>query len=212
MHPLPEPIPGEFAGASLKRIAGRIAIDGTKRSDPRRIRRGLIEAASSWTRRCAFAVEPIPGEFAGASLKHCTGTHRRVPGPLPDPRRIRRGLIEAPRDGRCRRRCWCGPIPGEFAGASLKQGRNGVSRSGIPGEFAGASLKPAFLDEAPVSPDPRRIRRGLEADVVFAGFSCAKPIPGEFAGASLKPSGRANSPGRWGPFDGRSPANSPGPH
>ena len=84
------------------------------------------------------------------------------------------------------------PIPGEFAGASLKHcfvaGHQYSCQTTIPGEFAGASLK-----------QPQ-----LKATVVDVGA-----IPGEFAGASLKRRRRRLS----GLVDTRpSPANSPGPH
>ena len=62
------PIPGEFAGASLKRCTTQYGI--------------------------AHGGDPIPGEFAGASLKR--DAHPRGPQVAhAHPRRIRRGLIEA---------------------------------------------------------------------------------------------------------------------
>ena len=132
------------------------------------------------------------------------------------PRRIRRGLIEAPRDGervRSRR-----SFPGEFAGASLKQaliaGGHPMATKAFPGEFAGASLKLWRLPALPCAATgvprrirrglieagrlqgqagrgrqgvPRRIRRGLiEALKVAASRRRYRPFPGEFAGASLK--------------------------
>ena len=150
----------------------RPAIRASDTIHPRRIRRGLIEASVT-VLSSDPASAPIPGEFAGASLKPV-----RAPGLGvrlgPHPRRIRRGLIEAPRSatGAPRSR---GPIPGEFAGASLKRRGDGASSSGcrsIPGEFAGASLKHVHLRVDPRwdLTHPRRIRRGLiEATSCGAG-------------------------------------------
>ena len=91
-EPLAGPIPGEFAGASLKRfIPFSPGIPGVVH--PRRIRRGLIEAGQ-WPRGRLGCRPAIPGEFAGASLKRRIG--RWVDDLLDNhPRRIRRGLIEA---------------------------------------------------------------------------------------------------------------------
>ena len=63
----PRPLPGEFAGASLKPVIIEILIP--------------------------YPVA-LPGEFAGASLKRDTVNNRWL-GWTDSPRRIRRGLIEA---------------------------------------------------------------------------------------------------------------------
>ena len=60
--------PGEFAGASLKRGASRAPPGAHEESVPRRIRRGLIEAALGRVGTMT-AAGSFPGEFAGASLK-----------------------------------------------------------------------------------------------------------------------------------------------
>ena len=157
------PFPGEFAGASLK-LFYLYAIGPGKYSVPRRIRRGLIEAATpGQTRRSCLRT--FPGEFAGASLKQSYRTHGRLTLALRS-RRIRRGLIEAPMRGRSLPARW--PFPGEFAGASLKRRSSWTParrRRPFPGEFAGASLKP-------VKP--------------IAQCEDWQTFPGEFAGASLK--------------------------
>ena len=85
--------PGEFAGASLKQSLARDHRALLVSPVPRRIRRGLIEAASV-VALVTGLVAPFPGEFAGASLKR----PRDRAGELIErvvPRRIRRGLIEA---------------------------------------------------------------------------------------------------------------------
>ena len=74
------PIPGEFAGASLKRRSSATLIGWAKSawSHPRRIRRGLIEAQNSTRVEPKYYGGPaIPGEFAGASLKRATLVRRR---------------------------------------------------------------------------------------------------------------------------------------
>ena len=183
--------------------------------------------------------DTLPGESAGASLKHSTyapvhigchalpgesaGASLKPGGPQPavsvrsarTPRRICRGLIEASLsvpDHRDR----AAALPGESAGASLKlklSGRAGRLRPALPGESAGASLK--------------LMARGVSG-------SAASALPGESAGASLKPIWRPGARGNRrpttprricrgliearaagpasGPGAGHSPANLPGPH
>ena len=137
---------------------------------------------------------PLPGESAGASLKHAPASGARrgrrhtprricrglIEAPPPStwrwsatcdtPRRICRGLIEAGRRRSGSRGWWTPPLPGESAGASLKRPDPGAlgarGRSPLPGESAGASLKQDLFG-----------RRG-------AGLG--GPLPGESAGASLK--------------------------
>ena len=224
-----EAIPGEFAGASLKPDRPHRCLDSWYPADPRRIRRGLIEALirSAQTSQAARC-RSIPGEFAGASLKRhleAWDTIRVAGASLPaaisgsDPRRIRRGLIEARRCNEHRRsrsvridprrirrglieaiaRSWSGPamavpaIPGEFAGASLKPP---PSATGHPQLTAG----PIPGEFAGAS-----LKRSRAAQNSELPPRCAA-IPGEFAGASLKRvRPRPCSPRR-------SPANSPGPH
>ena len=138
----PRSFRGEFAAASLKRL-GRAGDDEAVVVLPRRIRRGLIEAWTPAGRRRAWT-GPFRGEFAAASLKHVEGAGRGRPGSafrgefaaaslkpglmlrarVADgvvlPRRIRRGLIEAPR----LTVIWSPPpaaFRGEFAAASLKR-------------------------------------------------------------------------------------------
>ena len=64
--PIDVPIPGEFAGASLKQpVTVRRSI--RKDDHPRRIRRGLIEAPSLW-----FPMEP---HLRGPSPANSPGPH-----------------------------------------------------------------------------------------------------------------------------------------
>ena len=154
----------------------------------------------------------LPGEFAGASLKHGRGAGRGrrglssprrirrglieavvelllVAGGNDSPRRIRRGLIEAPAVGCLRSVAW---------GASPRRIRRGLIEA-LCARRAGLRRKPS----------PRRIRRGLiEAWPVPAHPSPRPALPGEFAGASLKHRHQGCGQGRR----ELSPANSPGPH
>ena len=239
-----DPIPGEFAGASLKHGVVARPVVRDARDHPRRIRRGLIEALPVRARRAA-GPRPIPGEFAGASLKRRVLRHRGRRARA-HPRRIRRGLIEAARPSRAGRRASGPPIPGEFAGASLKRfAWLSAWRFRLPGHprrirrgLIEAPWVP-FVCAACGTPHPRRIRRGLieawGSAAELAGADCGThprrirrglieatitslsrrmastaPIPGEFAGASLKRRG-GRTPGSRSSTS-PSPANSPGPH
>ena len=165
-HDVDRPFPGEFAGASLKPVF------------------------YSKTPSLRTLLPPFPGEFAGASLKPPSGADiGSIPSRVPRrirrglieapptfvplfpaagfvPRRIRRGLIEAIVSGRSPIEK-IGAFPGEFAGASLKPPRGACrwhrAPEAFPGEFAGASLKltVGVRDGGGTSVVPRRIRRGL---------------------------------------------------
>ena len=141
------PFPGEFAGASLKQSAELTSTCWSRSTAgvPRRIRRGLIEAA--------------------LRLGECG---RTMLGQGFVPRRIRRGLIEAgPARRLAQRRERSASFPGEFAGASLKLDQVSTKNQGLlppgpfPGEFAGASLKPC---RRTCHPDSRRSRRRSPAN------------------------------------------------
>ena len=154
----PHPNPGEFAGASLKPgCCARIPLRIRPPAQPRRIRRGLIEAIEPRVLLDTDAAGrlPNPGEFAGASLKlNSVWWRRRSLDGVPQPRRIRRGLIEASGVAPHLEH-HADPNPGEFAGASLKLPLSARRFTAVPppnpGEFAGASLKRVPADSGDCS-------------------------------------------------------------
>ena len=187
--PASSPLPGESAGASLKHHS----LQQSPRchvSTPRRICRGLIEAS---------VVGPNSPANCFTPRRICRGlieaAPKAGPGIAPSsttPRRICRGLIEArPRSTECSR-----------------------TGSALPGESAGASLKPVLFSAVKYLAryTPRRICRGLieASKKVRTRLVRCLPLPGESAGASLK---LASPPAaHTASIRVHSPANLPGPH
>ena len=88
------PIPGEFAGASLK-LDDAADLYLRQPAHPRRIRRGLIEAAGVLDLLRFFSIHPR--RIRRGLIEATPIRTKRIAMPRPHPRRIRRGLIEARR-------------------------------------------------------------------------------------------------------------------